>query len=184
MTRVATRFERVVQIAHDLHGLDVDWVFCLDAVLFVAGDKAEQMDVLVQLGERKLVRLVFLKIVQGDSSEVGNDDVSRHLFAAPFPLQALDVVHRLGVGLTEIFVARLVLREQHALPEEVDEPVTAPDVFHGLFKAGDLPPPQAEDGEEVVPERLRLSVLTTLSRPISRKGDSAGADFIPAKRHS
>ena len=51
---VAAGLERVVQLAHLLGGLDVDRVLRLDLLRLIAGDEAEMLDVLVQVGEPEL----------------------------------------------------------------------------------------------------------------------------------
>ena len=50
---VAAGFQRVVQVAHDLDGFEVDRVLVLELVLLVAGDEGEGVNVLVEVGQRK-----------------------------------------------------------------------------------------------------------------------------------
>ena len=49
VTCVASRLERIVQLAHALGGLDVDRVLRRDGLRAVTGDEGEVLDVLVQV---------------------------------------------------------------------------------------------------------------------------------------
>jgi hypothetical protein len=44
---------------------------------YVSGDKAEKPDVFIKLLEGEFVLLVFLKVIEAEAGEVGNDDVAR-----------------------------------------------------------------------------------------------------------
>ncbi len=126
---------------------------------------------------------VLFQIVQRDAGEIGNDHVLRDFVAAAFARQILDVVHRLGVGLAEVFAAALVLGEQDRLPEEVDEAVVAAEVLDRFLEAGHVAAGEAEDLEELVPERLRLGVLARFGGPFAGKREGAAADFVPGNGH-
>ncbi len=124
MPGVAASLQRVVEVAHDVDGLNVDRVLVLELVLFVAGDEGKEMNVFVQFGERKFdaddaagieereYALVFwLKIVQGDAGEVGDDDVAGNFIHAPFAREVLNVAERLRLGFAEVSAQALVLDE-------------------------------------------------------------------------
>ena len=49
---------------------------------------------------------------------------------------------------------------------------------------GDALPLDAEDGEELVPETLRLGALGFLAGPAAGEFVGAAADFVPGKRHA
>ncbi len=53
VARVAARLQRVVKIAHDFDGLDVDGVLLLKFMLLVAGNEREVLDVTMKIGERE-----------------------------------------------------------------------------------------------------------------------------------
>src|SRR5205809_1719417 len=55
MAGITASFKGVVQIAHDLDGLDIDRVFLLKCVLLVTRNEREMLNVAMKLGERKLV---------------------------------------------------------------------------------------------------------------------------------
>ena len=80
MALVAARRQRVVQIVHDPHGVEIDRVLVLEAVLLVARNEGEIVNVAVQVGQRKLDlvarrgterlrRLFRLQVEQGDPGE-------------------------------------------------------------------------------------------------------------------
>jgi len=50
---VAAGLQGIVEIAHDLGGLEIDGVLILEFVLLVAGDERKGVNVLVKRGERK-----------------------------------------------------------------------------------------------------------------------------------
>ncbi|OQA29814.1 MAG: hypothetical protein BWY57_03196 [Betaproteobacteria bacterium ADurb.Bin341] len=64
MPGVATFGQRVVQVAQDLHGLDIDRVFLAQAVLLVARDEGELVNVLVQFLQRELGLAVMAGLEQ------------------------------------------------------------------------------------------------------------------------
>src|ERR1019366_10160576 len=54
VTRVAAVFQRVMQLAEQFDGLDVDRVFIFELVLLISGNECEPIDVTVKISERKL----------------------------------------------------------------------------------------------------------------------------------
>jgi hypothetical protein len=65
---VAAIGQRVVEVAENLDGLDVDRVFLAQAVLLVARDEGEFVNVLVQVLERKLGFSELRAVKSGSSS--------------------------------------------------------------------------------------------------------------------
>ena len=65
---VAGGFERVVEVAHPLGGLNVDGVLILERALLYAEDEAELLHMGGQVFERKGYVLVFVQIVEFETS--------------------------------------------------------------------------------------------------------------------
>ncbi len=150
--RIAAGLQRVVQIAQNLHGLDIDGVLIFLRMLFIAGDERKLVDVPMQIPQFKVPRLALLEIVQGDAGEVRDDDVARQLVVAAFVLQVLDVLDRLQVGQGQTLAARLVFGQQDALPEQVNVGVRALQGLDGLLETGDDATTQAENLKELIPK--------------------------------
>ena len=130
---IAARFQGIVQVAHELRGFEVRGVFGIEPVLGVAGDEGEMADVFVEVGQREFdagrqaveqrrVGVLFrFKIVEGDAGEIRDDQPAGNLAVAPGILEAADVVHALRVRLAQILAGGLVLHEQAARPEQINE---------------------------------------------------------------
>jgi len=116
-------------VPHDLGGFEVDGILVGEAVLFVAGDEGEGVDVFVELGEREFEGMdrstsvccsgccgwgqrrfgLGFEVVEGDAGEVGDDDIARGFLGAAFVEQILEVLEGLGLGLAEVLAEALVL---------------------------------------------------------------------------
>jgi hypothetical protein len=176
---VAVLGQRVVQAAHALGGADVDRVLVLEGAALVAGDEAEQADVPRQFLQRELLLRALVQVVQAKAGEVRDQHVARQVAV----LEAGEVVAGLAVGADQVLAARLVLDQEDALPQQVDEPagaVLAPDRH---FEAGDPAPVHAEHVEERVPEGLGLGAFGRLALPLLGERDRPRLDLIPAQRH-
>ena len=127
---------------------------------------------------------VGFEVVEGKALEVGEEDVAGDLVATAYGLEVLDVVEGLGLGGFEAGSGGLVLDEDLALPEEVDEAVGTAELADGLFKGGDGAAGDVEDVEELVPEGLLIGLLAGGGGPVAGEGGGAGADFVPRElRH-
>ena len=180
VTCVAARLEAVVQAAHAFGGLAVDGIFGRERLGGVAGDESEQADALVQVRQREFLRGAGFEIVQAHTREVGHQHIARQLALD----DAGEVVQRLLVGAVEVLATRLVFGDQHALPEQVDLAAPIAEFFGRLFKAGDAPPRDAEDVEELVPEGLCLGGFPRLVSPLARERQRPILDLVPAQRHA
>jgi len=177
---VAGAAELIMQQAQVPGGLDVDGVLRAEGAGLVAGHEAEQAHVEVKLVQRKLAAFVGLEVVQAKAREVGDEHVVRKIAV----LEAGEVVHRLVKGAVQIAAAGFVFDQQHALPQQVDEPVAPVALDHGLLEAGQPPTRHAEHVEELIPEGLGLGVLGGLVLPLLGEGQGAVLDFVPAQWHA
>ena len=119
-----------MQLPQPLGGADIDAVFLAEAARLIAGDEAEQPDMLVQLGELEFGLLAFVQVVEAEAREIGDENVTRQVAF----LEAGKVVERLLRRAVQILATRLVLDEQHAFPEQVDETARAVALVHRLFE--------------------------------------------------
>jgi hypothetical protein len=95
--------------------------------------EGEVADVLVEIGQRELDSgretieqrgvgvLLRFEIVEGDAGEIGDDQPAGNLAVTPGVLESADVSHTLGAGLAEVLASELVLDQQAARPEQVNE---------------------------------------------------------------
>lgn len=156
MAFVAGGFQRVVQLAHALGGEHVDRVFLFEAAGLIAGDEAELAHVLLQILQRELGGdLAGFQVVQPETLEVADQQVARQLGVG----KAMEIITRLRVCAVQILAARLVLDQQHALPQQVDVTVLAVEFLHLLLEVRHPPAADPEHIEKPVPERLRLGVF-------------------------
>src|SRR5664280_299039 len=101
MTAVTGILHLVVQFAHLLGSLDVDWVLLLNLVSLITGDKTEQADVFMQILQVEFVLFVFFQIVKTKVGKVGNDYILGQVALA----KACKIIQRLRVSFIEIFTA-------------------------------------------------------------------------------
>ncbi len=83
-------------------------------------------------------------------------------------------------GPLEVFAAALVLDEQNAAPQQVDEATLAVVLFDGGFKRSDAAALDPIDIEEVIPERLGLGILAGFVCPLLGEGEGAILDLVSA----
>jgi hypothetical protein len=149
---VAPGFERIVKVAENFGGFDVDRVFFLIGVLLVAGNEGEGVDVFVKIGEwkfngraapfveeRQVALFLRLKVVQRYTRKIGDDDVARDFGVPAFVGEILDVIECLCLRFAEVFAKTFVFDEQYAAPEQINEAVGSRNAFGRFFKAGDDP---------------------------------------------
>jgi hypothetical protein len=154
-------------------------------------------DMLVQVRHQKLLArflpshfgrerrvLIGFQVMQGDSPEVRDDDPSGYFFVSPGVLEAAYVVHRLRVRLPEVLASALVLNDQAARPEQVDGAPRPTKLLYGFLERRNGSTFDAENVEELIPERLALRVLTRFVFPVIGKHDGAMTDLVPTERHS
>ena len=75
---VAVGQQRIVELGHELGGLGVGGVFgALGAGWSVAGEEAEQVQVLGQLGQGKVVAQVLVEVVEAQAGKVADEHEAR-----------------------------------------------------------------------------------------------------------
>ena len=177
---VTVALEQVVQVAHLLHRFDVDRILLAHFLPAVAGDEAEQVHLVREFLERQLVGYAVFQVVQDDAPEIGNDDVTRKFLIR----QALEIVGGLLKGRIEVGARAFVFGQQQAGPEHVDAPhATMLEAGNRLFIDRHAAALDAENGEELVPESLRLGPLGGGVRPFLGEALRVGADVGPEQRH-
>ena len=132
-----------------------------------------------QVRQGKIGVFAFVEIVKREGLKVADQDV-----AGPFPLgQAVEILPGLPVGSGQIASRALLLDNQDARPEQVDEPGPVIQLADMLLVARDGPAPPSEDMEEVVVEALRLTLLVGRVLLLAGKVGSPGAHFVPRQAH-
>jgi hypothetical protein len=111
--------------------------------------------------------------------EVGEEDVAGGVVLLAGGDEVLDVGEGLGLGGVEGVACGLVLDEEFAGPEEVDEAGGAGEALYGDFKGGDVATRAPEDVKEVVPEGLLVGLLACGVLPGAGEVGGALADFVP-----
>ena len=177
---VAGGFERVVEVAHPLGGLDVDGVLILERALLYAEDETELLHMGGQVFERKGYALVFVQIVEFERPEIAQQDIARQIGI----LEAGEVGEGLRFGLPEVAARAFLLHEQDPLPEEVDEAALVAQQFHGFLERRHPPHGHAEYVEEIPVEKLRLALFVAGAFPLAGEFRRAGAYFIPGQAHA
>ncbi len=171
--------QTVVEPGHQLGGLGVDRVLVAERAALDAQDEAELLDVSGQLGEREARLLAFVEVEQFEVLKIAHQQV-----AGPLVLrESVEVGHCLSAGRGEIPAGALLLDEQHARPEQVDEALGVVEPLDVLLVAGDAAPLDAEDPEESVVEALRLALLVAGVRPLAGELGGTGADLVPGESH-
>ena len=179
MAAITGRLKRVMQPSHRRRSFDIDRVLIAEGSALHPKDEAKSLDMVVQVrqGERSLLALV--QIVKLEAPEVADQDIAR-----PFPLgQAVEILPGLPVGDFEIAPFALLLDDQDARPEQVDEPGAVIQLLHMRFVARDGTSPYTGNLEELVVEALRLTLLVGCVLPLVSESGSADTNFVPGQAH-
>ena len=189
---IAAAVEGVVQVGHELNGLEVGGVLRDEFVGGVVGDEGKEADVGTEFAERELFSMVaeageerhrelvfWLEVVESEAAEVGEQDVAWDVFAVAAFVEIMDIGEGLGLGGFEAFACGLVLDEYFAFPEQVDEAGGTSASSDGGLEGGDEATRDAEDVEELVPEGLLFSLLAGGVLPFAREDEGAVLDFVP-----
>ena len=114
---VARIGERIVQPPDQLGGLDIGRILIAECPALHAEDEAERVDTLGQTCKRERDDLSLVQIVKLKGLEVAHQDVARAVALG----QRVEILPGLFVGSLEVASRALLLDEQHAWPEQVDE---------------------------------------------------------------
>ena len=128
-----------------------------------------------QLREGEGDGLTLVQVVKLEGPEIADEDVARTVALG----QRVEVLSGLPVRLAEIAPGALLLDDQDARPEEVDEPRPVVEPGDMLLVAGDGPAAHIEDLEEVVVEALRLALLVGSVPPLRCEGRGAYTHLVP-----
>ena len=142
-------------------------------------DETERLDMRGQVREREGDGLTLVEIVKLEGLEVAHQDEARALALR----QRVEILPRLFVGFAEIAPGALLLDDQHARPEQVDEARTVVELRDMGLVSRDAPPPHPEHVEEGVVKALRLALLVGGILPVPGEGGGAGADLVPRQAH-
>ena len=177
MPRVADGLHRVVEARHLLGGLAVHRVLLADFAAVVRADhEAEDRHVPAQVLQGELGEgVVLLEVVEAEALEVRHDDGVGIVGGR----QRAHVFHRLLVGGVEILSRRLHLHEDLTLPEAVGVALRAVRELDAVLKRVEHHGIDAEHGEELLQEALRLALLVVCVLPAFRERRRRLAYLIP-----
>ena len=129
--------------------------------------------------ERQVELFFWLKIVKGETLEVGEKDVTRDFIATAGGLQVLNVVESLSFGSFEASAGALVFDEKLAFPKKINEAVGVLDPLDRFFEGGDSAARNPEDEKEFVPESLLLGLFAGFGGPCAGELNGPRLDFVP-----
>ena len=176
---VAGLFERVVQARDQLGRFDVDRVLVAERAALHADNESELLDVQRQVGKREAGFLALVPVEKLEGLEI-----AEKLIAGAVPLgQRVEVSAGLIAGGGQAAPGALLLDQEHARPEQVDEAGSAVEPSDVFLVARDGAPPDAEDIEEFVVETLGFALLVGGVRPLAGEFRCARPDFVPGKPH-
>ena len=137
----------------------------------------------MEFAEWEVDRFIGFEVVQGESAEIGYEDVLGHFLATIVINQPPNVRHRLRFGFAQVPAARFVLGDQCSRPEEINKLKVSGEVANRFLETCDGASADAEDVEKLVPEGLRFCAFAACLRPFMGKGDGVLSYLIPAQRH-
>ena len=168
-----------MQAGDQLGRLDVDRILIAERAALHADDEPELLDVPGQVGEGEAGLLAFVAVEQLERLEV-----AQQLVAGAFPFgQRVEVGAGLLASGGQVTAGALLLDQQHARPEQVDEAGRVVEPVDVLLVPGDGTALDAEDLEERVVEALGLALLVRGVGPLAGEVAGAGADLVPGKPH-
>jgi hypothetical protein len=174
---VAAGFQPVVEFPHEFGGGDGDGgLFAVAAA--AAEDEGEGLDMFGEFVEAEADFAVLVKVEEAPVLKIAGEDVTGLLVVG----EPVEIVERLAGGVREVEAGGLVLGDEGAGPEEIDE--AALQAVVGLdapFKAGDLAALDAEDREEILVEGLGLALLVGFGLPLLGELSGAVADLFPGE---
>ena len=164
---VADGIHRVVETRHLLGGLAVHGVLLAYLAAVVRADHvAEERHVLAQVLQGELGEgVVLFEVVEAEALEVRHDDGVGIVGGR----QRAHVLHRLLVGGVEILSRRLHFHENLALPETVGVALRAVRELDAVLKCVEHHGIDAEHGEELLQEALRLCLFVVGVLPALRE---------------
>ena len=176
---IAGFLQGIVQLAHYLRGFDVDRILIAESPLPDAKNESEILHVLGKLPQSKTNAGAFFQIVQLERLEIAYQDISGKLML----LKAGKVVQGLFLGAREIPAGTLLLDEEHAFPEQVDEASLVTKFLDGFLEAGDAAARDAENLEKLVVEGLAFPTFVVGMVPFLGKAGGASSDLVPTEAH-
>ena len=172
--------ELLMKLPHEPRGLGVRRRLAAVELRLDAKNKPECVEIGLEVLEQESPLAVLLQIEQVPALEVAGQDVARAVALQ----QPVIIIERLVARLAQVQSRRLLLDDQGARPEQVDEALlVAGQVADTLLVSRDLTAADAEAIEEFVVECLGFALLVTCILVLLGKGGGAGADFGPLETH-
>ena len=171
--------ERIMQPPDQLGGFDVRRVLVTEGPALHPEDEAERVNMRGQVREREGHNLPLVQIVKLEGLKVAHQDVARALAFR----QRVEILPGLFASGLQVAPGALLFDEQHARPEQIDEPRAVVQLRDMRLVARDVPPPHPEHVEESIVEALRLSLLVGRVFPVFGESGGAGAHLVPRQVH-
>ena len=172
-----------VEVSHQLRGLHGrrGLLGRTELALLVTGDEPEPLGLHWQLLQRELDHSLLpgrgVQVAQAERLEVAGDHVPRLLHVG----HVRQVRQRLILGGRQVLAQGLLLRDEHAGPKHVDEPGSAVGLLRPALVLGHLAATDSVDREQLRPERLGLTPLVGLPRPLVHERGSVRPDLVPGQ---
>ena len=173
---IARLLQGVVQLAHHFRSFDIDRVLLAERAFPDAKDEGEILDVLGKLAEPKSNCGVIFEVVQLEDLEIAHQNVAGKLVL----FEPGKVVEGLFLGACQVAAGALLLHQEDALPEQIDEPALVAKLLDRLLETGDAAAGNAEYLEELVVEGLALAALVVGVLPFLREACRPRLDLVPA----
>ncbi len=171
--------ERVVQSPDQLGGFDVRRVLIPEGPSLHAEDEPERLDMRGQVREREGDDFALVEIVKLEGLEVAHQDGARAVALG----QRVEILPGLFVGRFQVAPGALLLDDENARPEQVNEPGAIVELGDVLLVAGNLTTAFPKDLKELVVEALRLALLVRGVLPVFGKDGGAVAHLVPRQAH-
>jgi hypothetical protein len=168
-----------VQPAHQFGRLDVHRVLVLERAPLDTEDEPEPFDVPREVGKRERDALVLVEVVELEVLEVAHQEIA---WQVSIP-DAGEVIEGLLFRLDEVTADALLLHQQHAPPEQIDEPAVGAEISDGLLEGRHAADGHPEDFEEVAIKELGLPLLVAVPGPILGELGRSRPNLVPGEPH-
>lgn len=161
-------------------GDDIYRVLVPENTLFNPNYKAKSFNMRGQIGKCELCLFARIQVDQVKGLEIANQNIAGKLEL----LEIGEVVKRLLPRACKIAAPRLMLNQQFALPEQVNESLSVTELLNWLFKGRHFAALDPKDLKKFIIEGLCFTPFVVSIGPFTRKSSGANANIIPDWTHN